>query len=350
VGAETVWRVYTQADFIQMLADKGERARALEKAEQFMNEIPVGCGYDAQFLERYGTIARLPGGAPSDLTNPLRHVDRLLYKRPGVYRSDHYLSLLVERARLHAAQRNFIAAENDLDEFDRARHANSDPVGHLLPRFGAEAGLVRGFLRELNGDAAGALAAWQAALAELHGAPASEYADMNAHTVLCRTILASLTDTPLSNEESDLCLRALRMNLKGGSAALDGLLKNEQLFSGFLPRESIGRGLLGMWRSPRGRSVARGIALRNVSHRDVTLQPLLLALTEHTRREALSGATTQEQEALLWTFSERMAEGIFKGGIGPGDIIRLAYAWTRGGNDEFGWQGARKSKWLSSRP
>jgi WD40 repeat protein len=350
VGAEMVWRIYTQADIIQMLQEKGDRARALEKAEQFMNEIPVGCIYDAQFLERYGTIARLPGGSLSDLTNPLRQVNRLLYKRPGVYRSDYYLSLLVERARLHAAQQDFIAAESDLDEFDRYRSANSDPLSNYLPRFAAEAGLVRGFLREVNGDAAGALAAWKAALATLRGAPTSEHADMNAHTVLCRTILASLTDTPLSDQEVDLCFRSLRTNLKGGSAALDGFLKNDQLFSGFVPRESIGHSLLGMWRSPRGRSVARGIALRNLSHRDVTLQPLLLALTEHTRREALSGATTQEQEALLWNFSERLAEGIFKGGLGPGDSIRLAYAWTRGGNDEFGWQGARKSKWLSSRP
>lgn len=344
VGGDLVFRVYAHVDMIQMLGKQRDFVQGMEKAEAFLKEIPLGCNFDAQFLEQYGMLARAAG----DVKGPLQHVDRLLYKRAGVYRSEYYLGLLVERARLHAAQGESVAAEADLDELDRARREVPDPHGRL-PRFVAEAGLVRGFLRERRGDAAGAAAAWRAAMAELKAAPPFEHVDMNPYSVLTRTILASLTDTPLSDQEVEMCLRALRSTLKGGSAALDAILDNEALLRGFVPREALAGDLSGMWRSSiRGRSMARDIALRTRSHYDISREAILLALSEHVRREAFADATTPELDALAWNASEHITDALLKRGIGRLAMACLASAWTTGAIGAFGWQDASGA--LKERP
>jgi WD40 repeat protein/serine/threonine protein kinase len=342
IGAAAGWVQLARMDVIQSLAQASDFSEAMRKAQSYLAQLPVGSWEAAQILVEYAWIAREAHG---DLSGPLNEVDRQLYQRPGLP-PPALLGLLVERARLRAAQQNWGAAEADLDEFDRARRAFEDdrarqgirdPDLNLLFS-AAEANLLRGFLREHRGDIAGAMDAWRTGLENMRDSDGPLFIRAGPMDVLTRTILASLTDTSLTDNECDYSFQAVRENLKVGHSRLAEIVNNDELMRSVFSRDELRDDLMGMWRSPRGRMWARRLALRNTSRRDLILQPMLLWMTEHTSRGALNCPPTQQQTDLISIASQRLAEAVFSNALGRRAIAGLGANWTLGLTRFVGWQ------------
>src|SRR5262249_21201608 len=88
-----------------------------------------------------------------DPRRALRELDRWLAAQPGVYAPD-FLPLLVDRARIHAALKQWPEADKDLADY--FRHMPADRAVWYPSAY-----VMQGLLREERGDSAGALEAWR---------------------------------------------------------------------------------------------------------------------------------------------------------------------------------------------
>jgi WD40 repeat protein/tetratricopeptide (TPR) repeat protein len=266
---------------------------------------------NSSWLEEYAWLLRLRG----EPKRALEEVDRWLWEKPGVYRED-FLGLLLERARVHAALGQWDAAEKDLEDFSRL----APPGLRATPYYNDTACLLRGFLRERRGDAAGAARAWEEGVV-----PLAELDPLTGYEALSYMMLASLANKLPDAEAGKLLAKAATAGPTDTGPA--GVLRLMQVPPSVL-RE--------MWRTRRGRESARQIAFREVSFADTLRLPALLLFSEWLHQGALPADLTAEQDTLLWQFAEDAYARYFAGKLGTAQLLPMSLTW-KGTSGAFGW-------------
>jgi tetratricopeptide (TPR) repeat protein/predicted Ser/Thr protein kinase len=246
--------------------------------------------------------------------------------------------LLVERARIHAAMKQWDDAEKDIEDYlrlvdDKARLTGDKSV--------PEACLLAGFLRQQRGDQKGALEAWRRGLPPVREGESVDlaiYADKTGRVILYPLILASLADQPVSSPEAILgTFVPLLKALPGGQAS--------EKKGGSFYKEMMGElmhitpaMLKNMWRSRRGQQYARHMAFLDIPLAESVRVPPVLMATEIIRDKAFPDGTTPEQETILEEAGDRMYGAYFDGRMNLFQGFQFAMA-LKGNLTEFGWGG-----------
>jgi tetratricopeptide (TPR) repeat protein len=298
----------------------GKMDEAVQLAEAILRADPnhlLAC-------EDYGWTMRLKG----DPRRALEAVDRVLLDPAGGYR-EAYRTLLVERARVHAALEEWDAAEKDVDDYCRLADARSSDYHHY-----SGAALIKGFLRERRGDSEGAIAAWRRGLAKVFFAdragsrPGDAFALAGTGSALLHAgILASLTGELTDAEATTLAALILARH------QADSPLRALSDVFHFPPTV-----LRAAWQSPRGRELARTIAFQSVPLGEMALATGGLVFTEMARQGAFIGATSPEQDALLWKLCEDGHTAFVNRRLSLPQLIQIGLSW-KGTTNFLGWAG-----------
>jgi tetratricopeptide (TPR) repeat protein len=251
-------------------------ADRVEDAVKLAETVFAKSGYQGDVLDDYSWILRLRG----DYAKAIEAVNRGVSADPAH---------LVERARVHAARGEWDRAQADLDLFF------SKPSKYF--HFSA-ACLLQGFLLERRGQPAEA--AWKKGLAKnwrpAPGAPPDEPyepgANLTGTALLNAWILASLTQD-LTDEEG--------ARLLNGLVAFAG--KDSPMFNRLM-RPSV---LRAAWATPRGRGLARRIALRDLPWPDFARYPLYLGWVAFAHEICFPpGPLEADPEELLWQLAQEV--------------------------------------------
>jgi tRNA A-37 threonylcarbamoyl transferase component Bud32 len=256
----------------------------------------------------------------------LTEVNRWLL-RPGGGNRPEYLPLLLERARIFAAQKQWEQAEDDVAAFFRHGAGSHGSLEQLL-----EAYLLRGFLRERRGDAAGARAAWKEGFFKVK--------DTNLMWTLDASLLASLSGE-LTREDARKIVEGVFATLAGNFPLFH--LFTKQLF----PPDEVAGTLREMWRTPRGREYARKIVFHELSYvRSLSIQ-VLLSVAEGIHQGAFPGPLSTEHDQLIWKLVEDIYASHCAGRLKETDLFPMLPTWT-GTTGGYGW--AKVASTLKSQP
>lgn len=299
---------------------------ALQTAEELLTDESSWAGKyhlgnRTAIVEKLAWILRQKGQAQLALTR----VNQFLEKGTSG-QSKQFQPLLLERARIHIALKQWDQAESDVEAVLRL------DTRDLAYRQFASACLTHGFLRQRRGDSAGALKSWQAGLLSKHAAgPAQPEGEslqyLAAVDTFIGTAIASLAGA-LSPAEADALLEKLSVRRRG--------VDSEDLFPVRLP---LPTGLLReMWRTPRGMACARKLAFQELSYSESLLLPIILAGTEIAHQGAMPRDLSPEQEAVLWTATERTYRAYLEEKLQVPQMIGLALTW-KGTTNFLGWGG-----------
>jgi tetratricopeptide (TPR) repeat protein len=313
----------------------GRNREALDLTEEALrlDSDPNASGHGSELrglVEQYGWLQRERGRVDEALAE-VNHRQTA----PGGGHEPEALPLLVERARLQVAARRWQEAENDLDELFRLV-----PAGKLDYRQFSAACLLRGFLRERRGDAAGALDSWRQGVyrnwraeylkvAPEVGTPSESFESghsTDSMGVMTALVLGSLCDD-LTDAEADAVLARYFATVAGDSplAAVKGVYP--------IPPAV----LRDMWRSPRGRDWARHFAYLDLSFADYLRVPALLMLAEIVHQEAFPDGLSADQDGLVWKTCEDALAVILGGKLGKTQMLQLLLTW-KGSMDFLGWK------------
>jgi WD40 repeat protein/tRNA A-37 threonylcarbamoyl transferase component Bud32 len=237
------------------------------------------------------------------------------------------LPLLLERARLKATQKEWGPAEKDVAAFMRQLDPAQWRSGTMML---ARAHLVRGFLRDQQGDAGGAEEAWRQGLRALKGTTA--YASSEGF------ILVSLAND-LTEADVAFFIEYTTRNLGIPAASL--------IRKGNFDLRWLASVMRNAWRNPHGREYARRIAFEDLSYMDYHGIQYALFIAEAFRQGALSGPASAEQEALIWEMSESVYRAYTRGEFNDAQAFLGLTAWL-GTTGFTGWGGLSAS--LQSRP
>jgi hypothetical protein len=195
----------------------------------------------------------------------------------------------------------------------------------------ARAHLIRGFVRDQQGDARRAQEDWRQGLRPLKGTP--EYPTVEGF------ILASLT-SDVTDADVAFIIEHTTRNLGIPAAALirEGVDFDLRWLAS-VTRNS--------WRDRRGLEYARRIAFGDLPCMDSYGIEFALFIAEAFREGALSGPANGEQDALIWEASESVYRAYTRGEFTDAQALLGLRAW--GGNTGFlGWGGLSAS--LQGRP
>jgi len=229
-----------------------------------------------------------------------------------------FLPLLLSRARIRANLKQWKEAEDDLKDLFR-----------LMPDPGRDstqldAWLLRGFLREQQDDAKGALEAWRQGLALARR-------QRSLH-VLSAAILASLSGE-MTNQDAEQMVAGVLGDTSDRSPVLT--LFRLKLF----PFEELATGLRETWRSRRGHEYARRIAFRDISYGEMLSVQVVLGTFEGCRAGAFGpGELSAQEDALLWKLFNDISRAQRSGELAHEQVVKLLTAWA-GSTGPFGWAG-----------
>jgi hypothetical protein len=257
----------------------------------------------------------------------LAELDRRLPGGEGQYpiRS---LPLLLERACLLATQKKWAAADKDVAAYFR----QFNPGHWRYPAWlRSRALMIRGFLRQEQGDDAGAQQDWKESLGLLKGTPF--YATCEGFILASLTNDLTETDVTFFIEQTTrgLGIPAAKFIRKGGDFGTRWLAEV----------------MRNTWRSPRGREYARRITFLDISYIDGDGIQFALFVAEAFSRGALSGAPSAEQEALIWGVSEGVYRAYTRGDFSDAQAFLGLNTWL-GASGFTGWSGL--SATLQGRP
>lgn len=236
--------------------------------------------------------------------------------RPGA--EDHWL--WPERARIYIDLGNWSQAEKDVDRFLDLEFVKGNWA--LV-----DAWCLKGFLREQAGDAKGAHAAWKQGCAQYAPVDRSKgiHGGMTPFVSYC--IMAGLT-----NELSDEECRRIQKEL--ARVAGDG--QGKQLLSLVMEFQSptVYRE---MWRTPRGRAMARKWAFRQCSYAEFGLFPVYANAAETIHQLTLPGPLSPEHEQIIWDVIENVYQSYAEEKLSKEQIITIGLSlklpWLWGGVD-----------------
>jgi tetratricopeptide (TPR) repeat protein/tRNA A-37 threonylcarbamoyl transferase component Bud32 len=283
----------------------GQEAEALQVADRILAADPdLEVGHDIgrrAFLHRAWILMRSGRAAEA-----LYQTDAWIQR--GKLNPPLNCQVRLERARLMASTGRWADAEKEVDTV-LALEGTANLV--LI-----EGWLLKGFLCEHRGDAAGAQKAWQSGLA----VPEDQLADINLSTFVHRHIMASLT-----NSISDKDLEAFRGKLAslGGDTSKNATLRN--MVASSIPAGAV----RGMWRSPRGRREAWRIAWREATFPETFHLPPMLLLAETLREGAFDASITAEQDQLVWDLTRVGHDEVVAGRL-PFDQVGIVLVTWKG--------------------
>jgi hypothetical protein len=316
-------RARTAIQLIQRCLLNEQADEAAHAAEEMLKAPNLPPGATVQLVWGLACALRQRGGSDRALAELDRYVKELAGRSPP-----NHLPLLLERTRLHAARREWEAAERDSTTYFQQLNSGQWASGHVLL---AQGHMVRGFLREQRGDAAGALEDWRQGLGLLKGNAGLVSED--------GFILASLADDlseadaafVVEQTTARLVLPAALFVRKGGSFDL----------------AFVAAVLRGAWRNDRGRAYARRIAFHDLPYMDLHGIQFALFIAEGFRQGALIGPASPDQEAVVWQASEGVYRAYTHGGFTDAQAFFGLTAWT-GVAGFSGW--ASLSSSLGKRP
>jgi tetratricopeptide (TPR) repeat protein len=290
----------------------GQNERAIQMAEELLGNTSLHPWYRLRVINEY-TCLSIPAGKPD---RALAVVNKYLMLAPNQF-NPQYLPLLQDRARLHYALKQWDQAEKDLDEVIR-----------LLPKDESvqlDSHLMKGFLRERAGDAAGAQEAWRQGWTKIKGT--------RALFDLTGSMLGALADE-INEKEIDKLVSTLVAGIDK-SSPFAALIKNDLLPAPFVTAVSKER-----YRSPRGKEYCRRIAFRDINFPEGVAALFSLTIYEAFHQGAVTGTLTAEQDALLWKMTNDMYEGYTRGKYNEIQGFQLAQAWL-GTTNLLGWGGLK---------
>ena len=269
-------------------------------------------------------------------------VNEQLFDRDGKPRED-YLPLLVERARCQTALGKWQEAEEDI-----RRLLASVPAGKLLYRHFSAAHLVMGFCREQLGDSAGAQVAWKEGLyrvwqpeaekfVEAGQLPIPELPAENHHQFSGLEMVQFLMLASLTGEISDAETNRIFFwftNRAGGGADIITV----QAVVSLMQKDIISSIFRKMCQNPRGKEVARSIALQTVGLTETYQHPMFLCVYEVAHQGAFEPDLPPEQDEFLWSFAADSYAGFLSGKVTKPQFISLALTW-KGTTGPLGWDG-----------
>jgi hypothetical protein len=299
----------TRAETQRLLIEAHHAAGQLDKAAQMAEQLLASASLSPRlrFLVNgdYAWLQIRRGDPNKALAELNRQMGRL---------GSRSYYLFIERARVLAAMNRWPEAEKDIDDFFRQSSAKTYPF--------AEACLVRGFLREREGDLAGAREAWRQGWRAIQ-----ETGDFGT---LLAFILASLSGD-LSEADTDrLVGRALSF--------ISGSTIVSTLKLGQFPTPFVASVFRQTWQTPRGREYARKIAFRTLSLTDCFGIQLPLTVAEAMHQGAVNGQLTAEQDALIWNVCHDLFTGYVNGKISEWQLSPGLFAWG-GMTNYLGWGG-----------
>jgi tRNA A-37 threonylcarbamoyl transferase component Bud32 len=218
----------------------------------------------------------------------------------------HATNLLVERARIHADLGDWPNVQADLEEFIRWADANEGSNYRCY----SSACLLRGFVCERAGDADQAREWWGRGTARSWSVRFGQPETVEAGTpAVNNSMLASLSGTL-----SDADARELTARLATSYASKAA----QSMAVGFVPPTV----LRDMWLTPRGKSLARRLAFRDLSFAEYIHGPLTLFAAQTMRQAALGPEPVSvDEDVLLWQLAEDSYAAYLTGKIGESYLL-----------------------------
>jgi serine/threonine-protein kinase len=278
----------------------GQRDQALATAEEFLADPSMPSVWHCQAVHALVGLWLSSG----ELQRALANIDQWLFVQPGVY-APPFLSLLVDRGRVHAALEQWPEAEKDLDDY--FRHLPAKEAGY------PSAYLLQGFLRDRRGDAAGALEVWRQGWQAIRG-----------HTTM--RVTAGIILGSLSNDLSDADAEKMLADWSATFAKSSPLVT--ALRNRLVPVPLIASTLRNTWRSERGRQYARQIAFQGYFSKDCLRAEICLTVAEMIHQGAVTGDLSPEQGALIWQLVQDLYTGYVSGRITEAQLFQMALVWT----------------------
>jgi tRNA A-37 threonylcarbamoyl transferase component Bud32 len=327
---------YIQAALLRAYQVDGRPDQARRAGRAFLERCASARGADrlwasALALTEYCWLLRTQGEAKAGLAE----LDRWLFAAPGVYPEGApevpLGQLLLERVRLQAALGDWDAAEKDLAECFRLSEAAGASRSYLVH---STAHLLRGFLKERRGDRAGALSAWRAGSWQawrdrlppgVQPSQTTPY-QLSGLQTLHHLIVTALSDE-LTDAEAEKALGPLLTALAGKEVP-----PQFAAVVRFPPSA-----LREMWKTPRGRELARRLAFQELPFPEALQTPPLLLVAEVVRQEGFGDSLTAEQDELVWETALKSAALYAQGKIDLTQALQLGMAWKKGVTGFLGW-------------
>jgi hypothetical protein len=242
--------------------------------------------HELETIRVYGYLCRRMGEPERAIRLIDQKLDRVLPQLPAEKRPDAW-SLLVERACLHVFRKDLPAAGKDLD-----RLFTEIPPADMKYDDYSEAWLLRGFLRNEQGDAAGAEDAWKTAAtgAYLQTHPGAKIElESSSRRAITVSVIGSLANTLSDAQAADLMAI-------GGQVAPDSAIKQVLPLMLGNPRNTLSA----MWRSKHAKEQARLVACRELLFPEQVRYFAVGAAAEMLHQLCLPGELSDEHAALLW--------------------------------------------------
>jgi tetratricopeptide (TPR) repeat protein/predicted Ser/Thr protein kinase len=303
----------------------------LEKATDLAVEVTRSPRFNdltpnVMFWETYGWAAILRGKA-GELYGSF---GPWLFREPGKVRPDAPWGL-VEYARILAADKKWDEAEGDLRRFlDLDRPSELDQSTRRI----SDAALMLGFLKQRQGDDAGAMAAWRRGLLMVREPKRDE--SWTAHLrrtvvggrhLLYYAMLMSLADD-VTPDDARSAIELAADNMAGTGFSTGKLLMSTGVFQeGQRQQDRVQTALRQMWRTPRGRQWARRLVFQETLPKDHLRVTATLAGQQVARQGAFPEGVSPEQEELLWDLGQGLGDEYMAARFGTSQLLVLATVW-----------------------
>jgi len=310
--------------YLRGLHVAGEIDRGIKLAHDY---YAAGIGLDANMslsiMAEWSWMLRQRGR----YGDALRRIDERLGNRANANRWQ--LHLLVERARVKAAQQKWDEAAADLDFFLDKAGAEGD-----YREFSA-ACLMRGLLYQRNGQPEkadeiwhrGLYENWRAERGDARQAPNSLTGMQAANALLLGAVCGDRTQEQVS--------QLISQAIPGQNAGMTARLTRQY-------SHVLAPAMRNMGDSERGREVIWRVAFQELPLRQLIRQPANLIFLEVTRLGAAPGDWSPEEEEIVWEMMNAGFELYASDRVGMPQAVQVMLTW-KGANNLFGWKGVAPS-------
>ena len=324
---DKVYGMWTELELVRAHRARGDVNRAMETAKSFIKDMPLDArGFHTLIIREFAWMSRTahPAGPQRDaaIRKALVEVDKRLFRDPQASdpakRFRPWLhELLLERARLHAALGDSRQAASDIDAF--FAHAPDPQAGY---RIYSDACLLRGFLYEEAGDSKRALEYWKKALY-----PGDvNVTKLNSHFGGSISIVNALMAAGLTKGMQEVDLEKMIVSVM--SFFYPG--PTAKRFMSLAKSGGIRPIMLSdMWRTPRGREVARKMVFQTVPFKEYMRLPAVLLASHMANATAVTGKPTKDQQRVIWEAFDEAITKTFSGEIEVGffQVAALGTVW-----------------------
>ena len=237
--------------------------------------------------------------------------------------------LLIERARIRAAQQEWDKAANDLDFFLDSEYCTAN-----YREFSA-ACLMRGLLHERDGDVELAQEVWHRGLHQNWLREAGQRRPVGPSLTGMQSAFALL----ISAKCGDRSEGEIR-ELIAGSFPISNAGATAQLAKQY--SHVLAPAIANMGKSQRGQEVIWRIAFLEDSLQQTLREPANLIFLEMTRIGAAPGDWTPEEEQIVWDMMNAGFDLYMAERVGMPQAVQIMLTW-KGANNIFGWKGVASS-------